>query len=509
MMWLKKECHAESITKLHRAAEDYLLADIPQKYLEDISEIAIPKNIAVDFLKPIEYTSLPLCTGKSDFMIHVAKAGDADPFLATPNVQRESYGVPDGFSPIGNPDKNRQMVWGPCTYGYLPSDLKLFYQQFSVNATLDDVTTYGYKGIAGGDNFVEGSLDTQYISSIAAGVHTIVANTNNTPSTEETVGFGDAFLNFTSLIANMPSADLPNVISLSLGSLSWGSIELMCTQVKEISNGKYSFEDCLDYLHTQRQVAMYTSAKQMQKISVELLKIGLRGVTVLAAAGDGGAHFSFVPFNSSDAIGELLNHISCNYSLPTFPAASPYVVAVGGTQWDGKDIQAPVHWPSGGSGFSWQFLQPKFQYAAVESYLQTIPAQDLPPLGHYRANGRAYPDVSAVGNNVPIVIEGRTVVAGGTSCSTPEFAGLISLINDRRIAKGLPTLGPLNTRIYKLANDHPGDAFYDITSGNSDCAANGFCCGETWFAGQAGWDPVTGLGSPLFGGLLKYLSEDA
>ena len=79
------------------------------------------------------------------------------------------------------------------------------------------------------------------------------------------------------------------------------------------------------------------------RISTEFQKLGLRGVTVLAATGDGGSHFSFMPFDSSDPIGAALNAISCNYIIPTFPgtakllflvdseASSPYVIGVGGT----------------------------------------------------------------------------------------------------------------------------------------------------------------------------------
>ncbi len=78
----------------------------------------------------------------------------------------------------------------------------------------------GYSGKPGGDNFYEGTLDTEYISSMALGVKTVVANTNNSFSTEEgsgifvlflvrwhwlshsslLTGFGDALLSF---VANL------------------------------------------------------------------------------------------------------------------------------------------------------------------------------------------------------------------------------------------------------------------------------------------------------------------
>ncbi|KAL4252873.1 tripeptidyl-peptidase II [Abortiporus biennis] len=63
---------------------------------------------------------------------------------------------------------------------------------------------------------------------------------------------------------------------------------------------------------------------------------------------------------------------------------------------------------------------------------------------------------------------------GGTSASSPTFAGVISLLNDFRISQA---------------------GFNDITSGsNPGCGTNGFTAGT-------GWDPVTGLGTPDFGKL--------
>ena len=37
---------------------------------------------------------------------------------------------------------------------------------------------------------------------------------------------------------------------------------------------------------------------------------------------------------------------------------------------------------------------------------------------------------------------------GGTSASSPTFAGIITLLNDARIAEGMPPLGFLNPLIY-------------------------------------------------------------
>jgi tripeptidyl-peptidase-1 len=61
-------------------------------------------------------------------------------------------------------------------------------------------------------------------------------------------------------------------------------------------------------------------------------------------------------------------------------------------------------------------------------------------------------------------------------------------LNDYRISLGKPTLGFLNPLLYSNLTT----AFNDITSGqNPGCSTNGF-------KALAGWDPVTGFGTPDF-----------
>ena len=71
---------------------------------------------------------------------------------------------------------------------------------------------------------------------------------------------------------------------------------------------------------------------------------------------------------------------------------------------------------------------------------------------------------------------------------------MVSLLNDARIAAGLPSLGFLNPWLY--SQGYKG--LNDITSGNNPG------CGTQGFQAVNGWDPVTGLGTPNFG-LLKDL----
>ena len=53
--------------------------------------------------------------------------------------------------------------------------------------------------------------------------------------------------------------------------------------------------------------------------------------------------------------------------------------------------------------------------------------------------GRAYPDLAAMMDGVPLCFNGRCnpSIVGGTSASTPTVAGIFSLVNDHRLNAGL------------------------------------------------------------------------
>lgn len=107
-------------------------------------------------------------------------------------------------------------------------------------------------------------------------------------------------------------------------------------------------------------------------------------------------------------------------------------------------------------------------------------------------SGRGYPDVSAVGDNIVVFTMGAPTLIGGTSASCPVWAALLTRINDERLKAGKPTVGYVNPTLYKNPQ-----AMHDITVGsNPGCNTNGFTA-------SAGWDPVTGLGTPNYPALLK------
>ena len=91
---------------------------------------------------------------------------------------------------------------------------------------------------------------------------------------------------------------------------------------------------------------------------------------------------------------------------------------------------------------------------------------------------------------------GHTMPVGGTSASSPAFAGLVSLMNEARMTAGKPALGFLNPFLYQ--NE---DAFTDVTQGSNKIGRGGNTL-PYGFNCSAGWDPATGLGTPLFDKLL-------
>jgi len=112
---------------------------------------------------------------------------------------------------------------------------------------------------------------------------------------------------------------------------------------------------------------------------------------------------------------------------------------------------------------------------------------------YFNVYGRGYPDVSVLGNNYEIYINGEVAYVSGTSASAPVFASIISLANSIRKSEGKPKLGFLNPLLYSKQLEN---SFNDITEGCNKCCTVNFdhCCEVGWHA-TTGWDPVTGLGS--------------
>ncbi|KAA1470886.1 subtilisin-like protein, partial [Dentipellis sp. KUC8613] len=196
-------------------------------------------------------------------------------------------------------------------------------------------------------------------------------------------------------------------------------------------------------------------------------QLAARGVSVLVASGDAGVLGGEDPS-------------MCHRFITEFPASCPYVTGVGGTIGQGPEVA----WNSSGGGFSVYFPAPSWQTASIASFMQSIPANYS--TGRFNVSNRGYPDVSARMDFVE-VLNGSLQTGVGTSLSTPIVASVISLLNAELIAAGKSPLGFLNPFIY--ANQ---DAFTDIVSGsNPGCNSDGFTATK-------GWDPITGVGTPVY-----------
>jgi len=158
-------------------------------------------------------------------------------------------------------------------------------------------------------------------------------------------------------------------------------------------------------------------------------------------------------------------------------------------------------------------MRPAWQNKLVNKYL-SLPL-DFPLPSYWNSKGRGYPDISAIGLNYFVIWSQQIVPIGGTSSSGPVIGGILSLLNDIRLRKGLPTLGLVNPTLYSLAEKTQNGAYFnDVSVGTNyngdlqlmkDPQYPTFC--PYGFSTAVGWDAVTGLGSPNFKMLSEYFSQ--
>jgi tripeptidyl-peptidase-1 len=257
-------------------------------------------------------------------------------------------------------------------------------------------------------------------------------------------------------------------------------------------NTNEPYTDWLDFVLAQPKLPLVISTSYgddeqtvplsfAQRACAGFAQLGARGVSLMFSSGDGGVGDG----NPNPATQQCFSNDGRNAIefIPLFPASCPFVTAVGGTT--GIPEVAVSRFFSGG-GFSNYFAQPSYQTTVVNAYLNALPKGTF--AGLFNSSGRAYPDVSAQSDNFKIFLSGRAILIGGTSASSPTFAGFVALLNDARLNAGLPPLGFLNPFLYSKGFS----GMNDITVGhNSGCGTQGFTT-------ATGWDPVTGFGTPNF-----------
>jgi subtilase family serine protease len=244
------------------------------------------------------------------------------------------------------------------------------------------------------------------------------------------------------------------------------------------------------------------------------------GITFMASSGDSGAA-ACDQGNSPPATQGLEVNL---------PASVPETTAVGGNEFDE------------GSGNYWGTNGPN--YGSAESYIPEEGWNDTSLGGGFASGGggasiyfakpswqagpgvpndsaRDVPDVSITASadhdgyllcsqgSCAGGIPSDTFIVGGTSASSPVFAGIVTLLNQYLLNNGVittPGLGNINVQLYPLAVNNPS-AFHDVTQGSNiqpctpgtpstdppaqQCPSSG----SFGYSAGTGYDQVTGLGS--------------
>jgi subtilase family serine protease len=322
---------------------------------------------------------------------------------------------------------------------------------------------------------IEVSLDVEWAHAIAPQANIILVTT----PTAETLGV-QGFSQMMNAVQYVVDNHLADVISMSLGA------------------GEGSF----------------SSTASLLNLRHGLIAAQANHVTVLASSGDGG---------TSNIVKEpVKNPNLIPYPSVEWPASDPLVTAVGGTYLctdpltgigvDSVDPPVPcqshpgvreVGWIDSGGGYSIIFPRPAFQNTLPPG--STFVGSSVGAPGP-NSNMRGVPDIAfqASARTGPLVYdggEGGWFIVGGTSCSAPQWAGLIAIAD--QIAGH--DLGYINPALYQIATNPAKYAsdFFDVTTGNNQTTS------IPGYAASQGWDAVTGLGTPNAANLLPDLVQAA
>ena len=220
-------------------------------------------------------------------------------------------------------------------------------------------------------------------------------------------------------------------------------------------------------------------ATSMKQMNASLEAAADRNITVVVSSGDNGAR---------DAATE-------NRLQVDFPASSPWVLSVGGTQLinNGNSGDSEFVWNhfstslgASGGGVSEVFDRPTWQ------------ANIHVPHSLSGRPGRGVPDVAINADpesGYALYIGGQIVQIGGTGTAASAWAGLIAVLN-----QGLGhNLGFFNPLLYQELG--PSGILRPVLNGNNGSGElSGFCAGP-------GWNAATGWGTPDGAKLLTALKS--
>ncbi|KAF3064043.1 Tripeptidyl-peptidase sed2 [Daldinia childiae] len=384
---------------------------------------------------------------KTDMAVNAA---DCNPSRITPACLKSLYNIKYTAPTEGNLVAFSSYLEEYARY----SDLQSFESQYLTQAKGQnfsvELVNGGLDDQSSSDDSGEANLDVQYVLAISSPIPIKEYSTGGRGPLEPThdqpgPSSNEPYLEFLTYLLDQDDSTLPQTLSTSYG------------EEEQSVPAEYALKVCNLFM-----------------------QLGARGVSVLFSSGDSGPGDSCI--RESD---------QAPYFQPSFPAGCPYVTSVGATY--NVAPEQGVSFSSG--GFSSLHAQPAWQADSVNSYLKSI-GQTYS--AYFNSSNRGFPDVAAQGSRFIVIDKGRSALLSGTSASSPVFAGVVALLNAARKSQGQPPLGFLNPWLYNNSA-----ALIDITSGyGSGCSGNSaFRNGARWNA-TAGWDPVTGLGTPDFGKLL-------
>lgn len=439
----------------------------PRKILRTL-EYSVPEAVAphINLVQPTTRFAAIRAnheTGSQIFEISVAAAADNCDALITPACLKTFYNI----DYTADANSGSKVAFTSYLEEYARySDFATFEQNYLPEAIGQNFTVIQFSGGLNNqtstDDSGEANLDAQYI----------LGTGHPLPITEFSVGgrgplvpdldqptqddnFNEPYLDFLKNVLKLPQSQLPQVISTSYG------------ENEQSVPKSYALSVCN-----------------------LIAQLGSRGVSVIFSSGDSGTGSACLSNDGKNT----------TKFQPQYPASCPWVTSVGSTRY----LNETATFFSSG-GFSDLWSRPIWQELAVRQYLSKIGDKFAP---YYNHTGRGFPDVSAQGYGYRVYDQGSLKGYQGTSCSAPAFAGIVGLLNDARLKAKLPPLGFLNPLLY--LNPH---ALNDITLGGSTgCDGRGRFHGApngspvipyaSWNA-TAGWDPVSGLGTPNFPKLLK------
>jgi kumamolisin len=282
-----------------------------------------------------------------------------------------------------------------------------------------------------------------------------------------------------------------------------GFLQLLAQPLQATENGAH-LPDVISvsYGVCESSVKPYSASRTL--VERQLAATAALGITTVVAAGDSGSSACAHGVPQSQLTSADMKQSA------SWPATSPWVLAVGGTNltltsanaiessgvWNDTAYPIPFTETAGGGG-------------GVSAFIKRPWWQPATPT---QSTYRMVPDVSAFADATPgyaIVCSsgvqscpkssGQTITfVGGTSAATPLVAGMIALWDQQARNAGKPRPGFVPPLLYSLRNS-PG-AFLDITQGNNVLFPGVACC-----TAGPGFDFASGLGSPMAGAIASLL----